>query len=113
MCIRDSFALSLIDTPESWAGTFNPFDVLRGALATEGHFTKAATNREVTIARYAVAREGVIQVRQRIIASMLSSFVAKPERRAFLAARLLSDALRGPISVGNDEYDAWDDEFAD
>lgn len=107
------FALSTLDAPESWTAAYTPFDVLRGALATEGHFTKTASSREITIATYAVERERVKQVRQRIVAELFSSFSAKPERRAFLAAQLLGDALRGPMAGRAGEGDPWGDEFAD
>ncbi|MFC3111059.1 helix-turn-helix domain-containing protein [Undibacterium arcticum] len=105
------FALSLLDYPESWKGPYTPFDVLKGALATEGHFTSAATSREITISTYAVQRERVKQVRQRIIADLLSSLSHANQRRAFLAAQHLADALRGPIAAQPGVADPWGDEF--
>jgi len=106
------FALSLLDAPESWTGAYTPFDILRGALATEGRFTSAASSREVTITTYAVEGEGVTQVRQRIIAELILSLSHTNMRRAFLAAQLLDDALRGPISGRPGVDHPWDDEFA-
>ena len=105
------FALSLLDYPESWNGPYTPFDVLKGALATKGRFTSAATSREITISTYAVQRERVKQVRQRIIAELLSSLSHTNQRRAFLAAQHLADALRGPIAAQPGIADPWGDEF--
>jgi hypothetical protein len=107
------FALSLLDYPESWDGPYTPFDVLKGALATEGHLTSAATRCEIKISTYAVQRERVKRVRQRIIVELLSSLSSANQRRAFLAARTLADALRGPITARSGVSESWGDEFAE
>ncbi|MGH7822080.1 MAG: helix-turn-helix domain-containing protein, partial [Candidatus Binatia bacterium] len=107
------FALSLLDFPESWNGPYTPFDVLRGALATEGHFTSAASSREITISTYAVQRERVTRARHRIVAQLFASFSHANQRRAFLAAQLLSGALRGPIAPPGGDDDPWGDEFVE
>nr|CCA84802.1 putative transcriptional regulator, XRE family [Ralstonia syzygii R24] len=109
-CVVD-FALSHLDYPESWKGPYTPFEVLKGALATEGHFTSAATSRAITISTFAIQRERVKQVRQRIIAELLSSLSNASQRRAFLAAQHLADALRGPIAAQPGVADPWGDEF--
>jgi len=105
------FALSLMDFPESWQGQHTPFDVLRGALATDGQFTSAGTSRGITISTYAVHRERVEQVRQRIVTELLASFAHPNLRRAFVAAQLLGDALRGPMAARGGQADSWGDEF--
>lgn len=107
------FALSLLDYPESWKSPYTPFEVLKGALATEGHFTSAATSREITLSTFAIQRERVSQVRQHIIAELLSSLSIKNQRRAFLAAQHLANALRGPIATQPGDSDSWGDEFLD
>ncbi len=107
------FALSLLDLPESWASANTPFDVLRGALATEGHFTAAATDREITISKYAIHRERVKEVRQRIISALFASLSSANQRRAFLAAGRLGDALHGPMAATEETDDPWGDEFVD
>lgn len=107
------FALSLLDYPESWNGPYTPLDVLKGALATEGHFTSAATSRQITLSMYTVQRERVMQVRQRIIAELLSSLSNANQRRAFLAAQHLADALRSPIGAQAGVADSWGDEFVE
>jgi len=107
------FALSLLDYPESWKGPYTPFEVLKGALATEGHFTSAVTSREITISTFAIQRERVNQVRQRIIAELLSSLSNANQRRALLAAQHLADALRGPMAAQPGASDPWGDEFLD
>jgi len=107
------FALSLLDYPDSWRGPYTPFDVLAGALATEGHFTSAATRREFTISTFSIQREKVMQVRLRIIAELLSSLSNPNQRRAFLAAQHLASALRGPMAGQPGSSDTWGDEFLD
>jgi transcriptional regulator with XRE-family HTH domain len=107
------FALSLLEYPESWTGPYTPFDVLKGALATEGHFTSAATSRQITLSMYAVQRENVRRVRQRIIDQLLSSLSHANERRAFLAAEHLADALHGPVAAQRGAPEPWTDEFVE
>jgi transcriptional regulator with XRE-family HTH domain len=107
------YSLSLLDEPESWTGVYTPFDVLRGALATEGHFTSASSSREITISQYAVQRERVEEVRQQIIAELFESLSHANRRRAFIAAQTIGDALRGPMSARSGKDDSWGDEFAE
>lgn len=107
------FALSLLDAPGNWTGAHTPLDVLRGALATEGQFTSAANSRAITISRYAVQRERVIDVRQRVISALCANVSHAHQRRAFLAAGLLGDALRGPMAPPAGTDDSWGDEFVD
>ena len=106
-------AISLLDDPESWAGPYSPFDVLRGGLATEGHFTSSSSNRAITISQYAVQRDRVTEVRRLIVAEIFASLASANARRAFLAAQTLGDALRGPIGARGGVGDDWGDEFAD
>ena len=106
-------AISLLDDPESWAGPYSPFDVLRGGLATGGHFTSSSSNRAITISQYAVQRDRVTEVRKLIVAEIFASLANANARRAFLAAQTLGDALRGPIGARGGVGDDWGDEFAD
>lgn len=106
-------ALSLLDEPESWTGAYSPFDLLRGALATEGHFTSSSSSRAITISQYAVQRDRVTEVRKLIVAELFASLANANARRAFLAAQTLGDALRGPIGARGGASDDWGDEFAD
>jgi transcriptional regulator with XRE-family HTH domain len=107
------FALSLLDYPESWKGAYTPFDVVKGALATEGHFTSAATSRQITLSMYTVQREKVQRVRQRIIDRLLSSLSHANEHCAFLAARHIADALHGPVAANPGDPEPWADEFSE
>jgi len=106
-------ALSLLDYPESWAGPYSPFNILRGGLATEGHFTSSSSNRAIMISQYAVKRDRVTEVRKLIVAEIFASLSSANARRAFLAAQTLGDALRGPIGARSGDGDDWGDEFAD
>lgn len=106
-------ALSLVDDPESWAGSYSPFDVLRGGLATEGHFTSSSSNRAITISQYLVQRDRVTTMRKLIVAELFTSLGSANARRAFLAALTLGDALRGPIGARGGDRDDWGDEFVD
>jgi hypothetical protein len=60
---------------------------------------------------YAVQREKVQQVRQRIIDQLLSSLSHTNQRRAFLAAQHLADALHAPIGAQSGAPERWADEF--
>jgi hypothetical protein len=104
-------AISLLDNPESWTGLYSPFDVLRGALATEGHFTSSSSSRAITISKYAVQRDRVTEVRRLIVDEIFASLSSVNSRRAFLAAQTLVDALRGPIGVRGEAGDDWGEEF--
>lgn len=106
-------SFSLLDDPENWAGPYSPFDVLRGALATEGHFTSSSSNRAITILQYAVQRDRVTEVRKLIVDEIFASLANANARRAFVAAQTLGDALRGPIGARGGDGDDWDDEFTD
>jgi len=112
------FMLSLVPYEDSWTGAFTLFDVLEGALATEGHFTSKATSRAFTLSSYGVNLEAVQSARQRIIDAILDSLTSDNSRRAYAAAETLQNALRGPIGAMNrktsDEENAdWEKEFTD
>ena len=106
------FALSLVDYLESWKGPYTPFDVLKGALATEGHLTFSKT-REISISRYIVQHEMVKEARKRIIAELVSSLTNTNQHRAFFAAQHLADALRGPMNPHLDVDKNWGSEFGE
>ena len=106
-------AISLLDAPESWAGAYSPFDVLRGGLATEGHFTSSSSNRAITVSHYAVQRGRVAEIRKLIVAQVFASLANANVRRAFCAAQTIGDALRGPIGADGGDGDDWGNEFAD
>lgn len=106
-------ALSLLEDSENLAGPHSPVDVLRGALASEGHFTSSSSNRAITFSKYAVQHDRVTEVRKMIIDEIFASLPNANGRRAFLAAQILGDALRGPIGARGGDGDDWGDEFTD
>ena len=105
------FALSLLPYEENWAGVFTPFDVLKGALATEGHFASKSSSREITLSAYGVRSDTAAPMRRRIVDALLDSLVSENKRRAYEAAKLLASATRGPIGLMNRK--ASDEEVAD
>ncbi|OGA69419.1 MAG: transcriptional regulator [Betaproteobacteria bacterium RIFCSPLOWO2_12_FULL_65_14] len=112
------FGLSLIPNEASWTDLFTPFDVLKGALATEGHFTSKATSRAITLSAYGVNTKAVRPIRRRIIDAILESLQSDNKRRAFEAAKLLQSAVHGPIGLMNrtpsdTERAEWSAEFVD
>ena len=111
------FMLSLIPDDENWAGSFTPFDVLEGALATEGH-TSSATRRAITFGAYGVNHDAVRAVRNRIIDAILDSLTSGTQRRAYNAAIALQAATHGPMGLLNRnpsaaERDEWSKEFVE
>ncbi|MHB8894926.1 MAG: helix-turn-helix domain-containing protein [Candidatus Geothermincolia bacterium] len=112
------FALSLLPYPESWRGIYTPFDILEGALATEGHFTARETSRSISLSPYGVKPNDAVKgMRARIIEAMLASLIGENKRRAFLAAKLLAKAIHGPHGLLNrepsqEERSEWEKEFA-
>lgn len=107
------FALSLLDDPTSWTGSYTPFDILEGALTAEGHFTSAATRRAITITKYPVQIQRVKNVRRRIIRAMIASFASSNHKRAFIAANKLGEALRPPMSGAAGDDAEWTEEFVE
>lgn len=111
------FALSLLPFADSWTNAATPFDILKGALSTEGH-TSTATSRKVTFAPYGVNHKAVAAMRRRIIDTIIESLSSKNKQQAFTAAEMLQTALRGPIGMFNRkptdaEVSEWSQEFAD
>jgi transcriptional regulator with XRE-family HTH domain len=112
------FALSQLGLEESWTGQSTPYDVLKGALATEGHFTAKSTHRELTLSAYGVNVETVAPMRHRVVDAILDGITSDNQRQAFAAAELLNSALRGPIGLLNRAPSAteradWSQEFVD
>ncbi len=93
------FALALIDAPGTQTQTHSPFDILKGALAAEGHSAIAANRLTINLTGFSADRRVVRQVRERIIDSLLAWIEQGSPRKAFLAAETLADALRGPIGI--------------
>jgi transcriptional regulator with XRE-family HTH domain len=93
------FALALVDTPDALTGAHTPFEILEGALAAEGHSTVAANRRSITLTGYAADRQVVVHIRERVISHLISCIEQGSERRAFLAAKTLADALRSPMGI--------------
>lgn len=112
------FALSLIASEQSWSAGATPFDILKGALATEGHFTSRASSRSIELTAFGVDPAAVSAMRKRIIDAILDGLISKNKRHAFEAAKLLQAALHGPIGLMNrkpsdEERMLWSTEFVD
>ncbi|SCC90967.1 Helix-turn-helix protein [Thiomonas sp. X19] len=103
-----NFALGLLERPASLSGTYSPFSILEGALATEMQSTSYSHNA-YTITRYRLPLQQAKEVRQQIASALLRFITAEPHKRALLAARTLSHALRSPMH-GDESDGAWSDE---
>lgn len=106
-----AFAMSILDSPESWQGAFTPMAILRASLAVEGHLTSSASKRDVTLSFYTLPHEQVRAVRQQVINELLESLHSSNHRRAFLAAQCLADALRSPARAPSGNPQPWKQEF--
>lgn len=112
------FALSQLGAADSWTGLSTPYDVLKGALATEGHFTAKSTHREITLSAYGVKTEKVAPMRRRVVDAILDGLTSDSQRQAYAAAKLLHSAVRGPLGLLNRSPSAteraeWSLEFVD
>lgn len=99
-----AFAIELLDRPASLYGIYSPFNILEGALRTDMEDV-SSTSRQITIQRYQLNYEIAKGVRARVIDAVVDSLHSQDLRRAFLAAGLLAEVLRGPWN-GEQEWDA-------
>lgn len=103
-----NFALGLLEQSASLTRTYTPFAILEGALETEMQSTSFANNT-YTISRYRLSLQQAGEVRRKISSTLLRFIRMEPNRRAFLAARTLSHALRSPMH-GDESDGAWTEE---
>jgi transcriptional regulator with XRE-family HTH domain len=96
-----TFALQLLERPVMLRGPYTPFTILEGALRTEMEEV-TSSSRSVTISRYRLDFELAQKVRARVIDVIVNSIREGAPRKAFLAADLLSEALRSPMHDGDD-----------
>lgn len=101
-----AFAIELLERPAVLRGVYTPFTILEGALGTEMEEV-TSSNRSLTITRYRLDFDLAKAVRARVIEVIVNSIEKGPPRKAFLAAGLLSEALRSPIH-GAEDLQVWD-----
>lgn len=100
-----AFALGLLRLQGSLQGAYTPFSILEGALRTDMEEI-TSSGHSITITRYRLDLDLAKAVRERVIDAIVESLREGPPRKAFLAAELLAQALRGPMhDDGNGE--AW------
>lgn len=101
-----AFALDLLQRPATLQGAYTPFSILEGALRTDMEEV-SSSGHTITITRYRLDLDLAKTVRGRVIDAIVSSLRDGPPRKAFLAAELLSEALRSPMHDG-ENVEAWD-----
>ncbi len=111
------FAITLIDAPDALTKAHTPFEILEGALEAEGHSTTASSRRAITLSGFAADRRVVADVRERVISTLLGYIEQGPPRKAFLAARTIAEAVRGPsgilgLRVSDEVSQSWQEEHA-
>jgi transcriptional regulator with XRE-family HTH domain len=111
------FAIAVVDAPGALTKPHTPFVVLESALAAEGHSTVASNRRAITLSPFTADRQVVADVREHVISTLLAYIEGGPPRQAFLAARAIGEALRGPIGIlglrmSIEESEAWQQEHA-
>jgi len=107
-----AFAIDLLDRPRTLDGVYTPFTILEGALGTDMEEVTSSSSRSLTITRYQLDFDLAKTVRTRVIDVIVSSIEKGSPRKAFLAAALISEALRSPTHGGED-VQAWDAAHAD
>lgn len=90
------FALELLNVPSALHGVYTPFSILEGALRTDME-EQSSSGRTLTITRYRLDLELAEAVRTRVIDAIVNCLADSSHRKAFLAAELLSEALRSPM----------------
>nr|WP_315205630.1 helix-turn-helix domain-containing protein [uncultured Albidiferax sp.] len=96
-----TFALELLQRPASLQGVYTPFTILEGALRTDME-EMSSSGHTITFTRYRLDLELAQSVRARVIDAIVNALREGPPRKAFLAADLLSEALRSPMHGGED-----------
>lgn len=109
------FGLSMLDLPDSWSSTYNPYDFLSGILQTEGH-TTSSNGRTLSLSPYFVKQKAVASLRQEVIGAAIARLSSTRLDVAILSARVLSEALRYPMgqfgaNVPEEDRACWTDEF--
>ena len=101
-----AFALDLLQRPTTLQGAYTPFSILEGALHTDMEEV-SSSGHTITFTRYRLDLDLAKTVRGHVIDALVSFMRDGPPRKAFLAADLLSEALRSPMHVG-ENVEAWD-----
>ncbi|TBW10548.1 helix-turn-helix domain-containing protein [Azotobacter chroococcum] len=107
-----TFAIDLLERPAALRGAYTPFTILESALRTDMEEVTSSNSRSITITRYKLDFALAKTVRARVIDVIVSALRDGTPRKAFLAANLLSEALRSPMHGGED-VQAWDAAHAD
>lgn len=105
-----TFALDLLQRPATLQGAYTPFSILEGALRSDMEEV-SSSGLTITFTRYRLDLDLAKTVRGRVIDAIVSSLRDGPPRKAFLAAALLSEALRSPMHDA-DNVGGWDDAHA-
>jgi len=92
-----------------WLGTetvnFSPFDVLDGALLTEGH-DPVFKGRSIVMNQFSVFADVVKETRDKITNAAFNQITEGSVRSAVRAVSTLEEALRGPMQDATDEQKA-------
>lgn len=107
-----AFAIELLERPATLRGIYTPFTILEGALRTDMEEVTSSSHRSFTITRYQLDFEIARTVRAQVIEVIVNSLEKGSPRKAFLAAVLLSEALRSPM-YGGEDVQTWEAAHAD
>jgi len=99
------FSLELLERPTSLNGAHTPFSILEGALNSEME-SSTFSGRTLTISRYRLPFDFAKDVRNEVTDALLRYMREAPPRRAYLAAKLMAQALHGPRS-GDSQDGLW------
>lgn len=106
-----TFAIELLERPATLRGAYTPFTIMEGALRTDMEEVTSNSRSSIIITRYRLDFELAKTVRARVIDVIVNSLQEGAPRKAFLAADLLSEALRSPMHCSED-VQAWDSAHA-
>lgn len=103
------FCLDLLERPSTLNAAHTPFEILEGALRTDME-DMSSDGTTVTLNRYRLDFRSAKEIRDRVIDAIVVCLRSTSNRKAFLAAALLSEALSSPMhSEDGDDVQAWSD----
>lgn len=111
------FGMQLAQEHDAWSHHANPLDFLSGVLATEGHETES-DRRQVIFRPFFVHPAGIRELRERVLALILSLLIHADPAVGAKAAQVLHTAMRFPMGMmgadpGPENRKQWTAQFAE
>jgi len=111
------FAFVLAEEPKNWEGCYTPLELMKPALAVEGHTTRS-TGRAIQMTPFYVNYDAVSELRKRVIDFVLQRLVDPSPTIAAAGGDFLQNLLQSARGLFNSQPDGdllkqLNEEFAD